>query len=147
MQIRVVDGSEDYWRESLIKIPKLNDLTIDLINKSDLVEIKIEDDAKCYNVSTKTNHNIKEFKEALKKNIKQVVNKGFEPIIFRERHVKITKMLLECLNRIELKDIYASPELIAEDIRHALSLIGKITGTVNVEDILDNLFKRFCIGK
>ena len=56
-------------------------------------------------------------------------------------------MLFECLNRIELKDIYDSPELIAEDIRHALFLIGKITGVVDVEDILDNLFKKFCIGK
>ncbi len=147
IQIRVVDGSEALWRENLTKIPKLNDLTIDLINKSDLVEIKIKEGANCYNVSTKTNHNIKDFKKALKKNIKQVVNKGFEPIIFRDRHLRITKMLLECLNRIELKDIYSSPELIAEDIRHALSLIGKITGTVNVEDILENLFKRFCIGK
>ena len=147
IQIRVVDGSDTCWRKNLIKIPKLNDLTIDLINKSDLVEIKIKKGDNCYNVSTKTNHNIKDFKKALKKNIKQVVNNGFEPIIFRDRHKKITKMLFECLNRIELKDIYSSPELIAEDIRHALSLIGKITGTVDVEDILDNLFKRFCIGK
>ena len=147
IQIRVVDGSVACWMESLKKIPKLNDLTIDLVNKSDLVEIKSKEDANFYNVSIKTNHNIDDFKKALKKNIKQVVNNGFEPIIFRERHVRITKMLFECLNRIELKDIHSSPELIAEDVRHALSLIGKITGTVDVEDILDNLFKRFCIGK
>ena len=45
------------------------------------------------------------------------------------------------------KDIQTSPELVAEDIRHALTLIGKITGSVGVEEILDNLFKNFCIGK
>ena len=38
-------------------------------------------------------------------------------------------------------------ELVAEDIRHALTLIGKITGSVGVEEVLDNLFKNFCIGK
>ncbi len=147
IQIRVVDGSEASWLENLNRIPKLNSLTIDLINKSDLVEIKTKKNRNCYSVSTKTNHNIKEFKLSLKKNIKRVVNKGFETIIFRERHIKITNMILECLNRIEPKDIYTTPELIAEDIRHSLTLIGKITGTVDVEDILDNLFKRFCIGK
>ena len=38
-------------------------------------------------------------------------------------------------------------ELVAEDIRHALVLIGKITGSIGVEDMLDSLFKNFCIGK
>ncbi len=147
VQIRVVDGSETSWNKNLLKIPKLNNFTIDLINKSDLVKIKTKNNNNCFNVSTKTNQNIDKFKSALKKNIKQVVNKGFEPIIFRERHIKITKKLIECLNRIEFDCIHTSPELIAEDIRHALSLIGKITGTVDVEDILDNLFGRFCIGK
>jgi len=51
------------------------------------------------------------------------------------------------LNNIKVKDIQTSPELVAEDIRHALTLIGKITGSVGVEEVLDNLFKNFCIGK
>ena len=39
------------------------------------------------------------------------------------------------------------PELRAEDLRLALRSIGRITGAVGVEDILDTLFARFCIGK
>jgi tRNA modification GTPase len=39
------------------------------------------------------------------------------------------------------------PELRAEDLRLALRALGRITGTVGVEDILDTLFARFCIGK
>jgi tRNA modification GTPase len=39
------------------------------------------------------------------------------------------------------------PELRAEDLRLALRAIGRITGSVGVEDILDTLFTRFCIGK
>ena len=38
-------------------------------------------------------------------------------------------------------------ELRAEDLRLALRAIGQITGSVGVEDILDTLFARFCIGK
>ena len=39
------------------------------------------------------------------------------------------------------------PELRAEDLRLALRALGRITGSVSVEDILDTLFARFCIGK
>ena len=38
-------------------------------------------------------------------------------------------------------------ELIAEDIRLSTRAMGKITGHVDVEDILDRLFNEFCIGK
>jgi tRNA modification GTPase len=39
------------------------------------------------------------------------------------------------------------PELRAEDLRSALRSLGGITGAVGVEDILDTVFGRFCIGK
>jgi tRNA modification GTPase len=39
------------------------------------------------------------------------------------------------------------PELRSEDVRLALRAIGRITGTVGVEDILDSVFRQFCIGK
>ena len=51
------------------------------------------------------------------------------------------------LKRTKKIKIEESPELIAEEIRHAILLIGKITGVIDVEEILDNVFKQFCIGK
>jgi tRNA modification GTPase len=39
------------------------------------------------------------------------------------------------------------PELRAEDLRLALRSLGHITGTVDVEDLLDVIFRDFCIGK
>ena len=39
------------------------------------------------------------------------------------------------------------PELMAEDVRLAIRHIGKITGRVDVEDLLDVIFNDFCIGK
>ena len=38
-------------------------------------------------------------------------------------------------------------ELRAEDVRRAAHAIGRITGRVDVEDVLDQIFSRFCIGK
>jgi tRNA modification GTPase len=39
------------------------------------------------------------------------------------------------------------PEIAAEGLRAALSAIGRITGRVGVEEILDRVFSEFCIGK
>ncbi len=39
------------------------------------------------------------------------------------------------------------PELRAEDLRLALRSLGHINGTVDVEDLLDVIFRDFCIGK
>jgi tRNA modification GTPase len=39
------------------------------------------------------------------------------------------------------------PELRAEDLRLAMRALGRITGAVGVEDILDAIFSQFCIGK
>ena len=147
IQIKIVDGKEDNCYESLDDIPSINQLTINLINKSDLVERNDKNKLCFINVSTKSNHNMIEFRKTLKEYIKQVVNKGQDPIILRDRHLKISIMLLESLKRIKSNDIQFLTELVAEDIRHSLVLIGKITGSVGVEDILDNLFKNFCIGK
>ncbi|HHZ66918.1 MAG TPA: tRNA uridine-5-carboxymethylaminomethyl(34) synthesis GTPase MnmE, partial [Alphaproteobacteria bacterium] len=38
-------------------------------------------------------------------------------------------------------------ELAAEELRHAVHALGRITGRVDVEDILDLVFQEFCIGK
>jgi tRNA modification GTPase len=46
-----------------------------------------------------------------------------------------------------LTESFASLELRAEDLRHAASALGRITGRVDVEDVLDRIFADFCIGK
>ena len=39
------------------------------------------------------------------------------------------------------------PELVAEDVRHAADALGRITGRIDVEEMLDVIFREFCIGK
>ena len=41
----------------------------------------------------------------------------------------------------------AEAELVAEDLRMAVRFLGRITGRVDVEDLLDVIFRDFCIGK
>jgi len=44
-------------------------------------------------------------------------------------------------------DAQIPSDLVAMDIRHALNYLGQITGDVGVDDLLDSIFTRFCIGK
>lgn len=62
----------------------------------------------------------------------------------RPRHRVALQAALSALDRATMT---TEPELFAEDIRLALRAIGRITGAVDVEDILDVVFRDFCIGK
>lgn len=71
-----------------------------------------------------------------------------DAVITRERHRRALIDASLHLQRVEdgiTRD--SAPELIAEDMRLALRSLGRITGRVDVEDILDRLFSGFCIGK
>ncbi len=66
------------------------------------------------------------------------------PSLTRARH---RAALEECLARLIEARAAALPELMAEDIRMAARSLGRITGRVDVEDLLDVIFRDFCIGK
>ena len=59
----------------------------------------------------------------------------------------LEKVLKELSSAIESLQRVDSPELTAADIRHALAHLGALVGEVVHEDILEVLFKQFCIGK
>ena len=66
------------------------------------------------------------------------------PALTRARHRSALEEALVALTRSrEARD----PELMAEDLRLAVRAIGRITGRVDVEDLLDRIFFEFCIGK
>jgi tRNA modification GTPase len=66
------------------------------------------------------------------------------PVLTRARHRQALEVALSSLRRSLSA---ALPELRAEDLRLALRSLGRITGAVDVEDLLDVIFRDFCIGK
>ncbi len=85
-----------------------------------------------------------------------------EMILTRARHRQALRLCCEALDRAgsALQSAHAAadpegagsggmafPELVAEDLRLAAAQLGRITGRIDVEDVLDSLFSRFCIGK
>lgn len=66
------------------------------------------------------------------------------PPITRARHRHALEEAAAALGRAGAA---TEPELMAEDVRLAMRAIGRITGKVDVEDLLDVIFRDFCIGK
>ena len=66
------------------------------------------------------------------------------PALTRERH---RTALTEASEHLARAVSAALPELAAEDLRMALRALGRITGRVHVEELLDKIFRDFCIGK
>ena len=66
------------------------------------------------------------------------------PFLTRARHRQSLEEAAASLHRARSATL---PELQAEDLRLALRSLGRITGTVDVEDLLDVIFRDFCIGK
>jgi tRNA modification GTPase len=65
-------------------------------------------------------------------------------VLTRARHREV---LLEALAALRRAEGAEGPDLFAEDLRLALRAIGRLTGRVDIEDVLDVIFRDFCIGK
>ncbi|MBY0562677.1 MAG: tRNA uridine-5-carboxymethylaminomethyl(34) synthesis GTPase MnmE [Hyphomonadaceae bacterium] len=68
------------------------------------------------------------------------------PTLTRARHRRLVEEARAALVRA-LSRLADAPELAAEDVRVAASAIGRLTGRIDVEDLLDEIFLSFCIGK
>ena len=112
-------------------------------NKMDLAEGRGADGA--IGVSARTGEGLAALLELVAERIAALSAPGESPVLTRARH----RTALEgCLKSLRAADIAGRPlELRAEDLRHAGDLLGRITGRIDVEDMLDVIFRDFCIGK
>ena len=98
----------------------------------------------CALISAKESKNISALTEAIYKKFQDMYEKGTAQLITRQRY---KEALGECLQNLSRFNLHKEIELAAEDIRLACRAIGKITGQVEVDEILDKIFSSFCIGK
>lgn len=60
----------------------------------------------------------------------------------RQRHV--LSVCLKCIHEAVSQD---EPVLMAEHVRRALSQLGQLVGRISTEEVLDRIFRDFCVGK
>ncbi|CAJ0842038.1 10429_t:CDS:2 [Entrophospora sp. SA101] len=124
---------------------------IDLINELDLIRLKEKINK---NFSTKfirclsceTGEGFKEFLDEFVNLLKTKYDSSTSQValITQTRH---RENLKDCLNFLKNSLDQCDIVLAAEELRYATNALGKITGHVDIEEILDVIFKQFCIGK
>lgn len=120
-----------------------NKKNIKIANKSDLADIKTDD----IKISTKTKNGICELKNRIKEIVCDVDPESLDfTTNIRQQgcltQAKTSLMIaLDGANRGELQD------MISIDVKAALLALDEITGEVITDDILNNIFDNFCIGK
>jgi tRNA modification GTPase len=95
-------------------------------------------------ISARTGRGVDALIAALGARAASALATGADPMPTRARHRAAVEEARACLARALDATL---PELVTEDVRLAARAIGRITGRVDVEDILDVIFREFCIGK
>jgi len=137
-----------------IKLGKNQELFL-LLNKADLVgkkeiEKKIEDlDLQyIYPIVAKNPKNIEHFLEDLHERVEKEIDGYDNTLVSTMRHAEALSNTLVSLGYVKKGlNENLSTDLLAIDIRGALHYLGEITGEINTDEILGNIFRNFCIGK
>ena len=121
-----------------------------VMNKSDLLMDSGQDadlqPSDALLLSVKTGEGMEGFLGSLTQRVQSLCVSGEGVVLTRARHRHAVEASLNALTRF-LQGETPDLGLRAEDVRLALRSLGRITGRVDVEDVLDLIFSEFCIGK
>lgn len=117
------------------------DKILSVMNKADKTDAK--EDGNIW-ISAKTGQGVDALIEKIAGFVDERMGLREEPSLTRLRH---RDALRECVADLRSSLNAPEQELAAEDLRMAMRSLGKITGRVQVEELLDLIFKDFCIGK
>ncbi len=126
---------------------KIDDHTLVLLNKTDQLsssDLPSDIPKNALTISIHTGDGIDTMIDHVKKKIAANFA-GSEPSIVTQKRHRIA--LENCLTHLSAASQVTALELIAEELRRAATEIGKITGRIEVDALLDIVFGRFCIGK
>ncbi|WP_295810524.1 tRNA uridine-5-carboxymethylaminomethyl(34) synthesis GTPase MnmE, partial [uncultured Nitratireductor sp.] len=115
-------------------------------SKIDLMDRRDGLDGYDLSISVRTGEGMEALLSDIEKQVSQTIRGAMETLPFRERHLHLIQQAARHM------DIAASRrdlplELRAEELRLAANALGRISGTIDVEDLLDTIFSQFCIGK
>ena len=99
-----------------------------------------------HNISVKENIGIGKLTNTIVKHLKSLAPKQ-NVLLTRKRHIDAIKRSIDVLNDAQKSDLNIYPEIVSENLRIVAKEIGNITNIIDVEEILDDIFSSFCIGK
>ncbi|MCH2393513.1 tRNA uridine-5-carboxymethylaminomethyl(34) synthesis GTPase MnmE [Oceanibaculum sp.] len=145
-RILLLDGAA-YDERQAAEFTSQENPSLVAVNKSDLMmswPTSATAVGETLSVSVKSGQGMANFLARLELEVAHLAAPGEAPALTRIRH----RMALESARESLMRFLQApSPDLAAEDLRLAVREIGRITGRVDVEDLLDVIFRDFCLGK
>ena len=140
----VLDGSEELTEEDRELLEKRDERCIVCINKSDLEQIIHVDGA--FEISAADGEGIDALVREMEKRVR--VSGGMEDRMTEQRHIFLAKRAMAAIGRaVESIDAGMELDLCEIDLREALDALSEITGEDASEEVIDRVFKRFCVGK
>lgn len=120
-------------------------------NKVDLADPALIDVLKAHDfifISASNKTNLATLKDTILSTFHVDTVKAGDVVVTNLRHYYNLKKTNDALDRVLLgMEISQTGDLLAMDIRQALHYLGEITGAITTDDLLDNIFSKFCIGK
>jgi len=100
-------------------------------------------------ISAKTGSGLPELTETLAEIGRRITGDTDETLVTNIRHYEALSRAATALGRVRdgLKVATLPPDLIAQDLREALYHLGEIVGEISTDEVLGNIFRKFCIGK
>ena len=99
-------------------------------------------------ISAKSGEGLDNLKSWMVNQITQGFDMANDTIVSNVRHVEALRLTEEALIKAE-EGLYGpiTSDFVAMDIRQAMYHLGTITGDISTDDLLGNIFSKFCIGK
>jgi tRNA modification GTPase len=113
-------------------------------SKADQIEAHMSGDM--LEVSAVTGIGLAQLKSQLEARVAEALGREEAPVLTRARHRRLVEEARAALLRA-IPALDTGAELAAEEVRVAADQIGRLTGRIDVEDLLDEIFSSFCIGK
>jgi tRNA modification GTPase len=98
-------------------------------------------------ISAQTGGGVEPLLAALARQAADALGSGEPALLTRQRHRQALETALAALRRALAEPAASREDLMAEELRLAATALGKLTGRIDVEDVLDVIFRDFCIGK
>ena len=144
--ILIMDGSQKNWVQEAEAIAKdIKAPMIRVMNKADCATKAAPEGY--LSLSLHNEADIRTLEEAIIEALKPLNRDGGSSLITRQRHRDLLTATVAALTESQHASLEYEPELVAESLRQASHALAQLTGHIDVEDILGDIFSSFCIGK
>ncbi|MFI5136310.1 MAG: tRNA uridine-5-carboxymethylaminomethyl(34) synthesis GTPase MnmE [Sphingobacteriales bacterium] len=155
--------TEEELKQDIESLQKPGITMLVVANKVDLLSPKVRPDSyresespeerykisgiEVFEISAKEKLHITELKEQIYNSAIKDKLTGDETLVTNIRHLEALQKTEEALKRVLKGMDTITSDFLAMDIKQALHYLGEITGAVTTDDLLENIFSKFCIGK